>query len=108
MVGQCEISHPVRPSGVNITVNGAGTKEDFDTHSFYDDFDETVGKPRNVLFEASNKDEYEPLDARIWRKYNALHGRIFILIAMDVRRRAFLYQRVWKRDTSVAESGLHI
>lgn len=30
-----------------------------------DTMGEKMGKPRNVLFEASGKDEYQPLDARI-------------------------------------------
>ncbi|KAF7796586.1 hypothetical protein EIP86_007767 [Pleurotus ostreatoroseus] len=67
LVGQCEISHPVRGSGVRITLDGADG--DGDPLSPMDDMHETIAKPNNVLFEASKKDEYEPLDARISRLF---------------------------------------
>ncbi|KAI0344242.1 UPF0052-domain-containing protein [Trametopsis cervina] len=54
LVGQCEISHPIRRPSVND-----------DILSPVDDLDGTVGRPQNVLFEAAKKDDYDPLGARI-------------------------------------------
>ena len=65
LVGQCEISHPVNGAGVRITFED----ESDPRMSPADDLDGTIGKPRNVLFESSKKDEYEPLDARISRTH---------------------------------------
>lgn len=33
-----------------------------------DDLDGTISKPQNVLFEATKKDEYDPLGSRIARE----------------------------------------
>lgn len=64
LVGQCEISHPVRSASIRITFDQE------ELLSPVDDLDGTVPKPSNVLFEAAGKDEYEPLDARISRKFH--------------------------------------
>lgn len=66
LVGQCEISHPVRStaSGLSITVDGQDNLV-----SPIDDLGESVGRPNNVLFESAKKDEYEPLESRIAREF---------------------------------------
>lgn len=64
LVGQCEISHPIRSPSVSITLEG----EDDDLLSPVDDLDGTIRKPSNVLFEATKKGEYQPLDSRVSSK----------------------------------------
>lgn len=74
LVGQCEISHPVRrsPSDPTISITGdAQDEEDEDPLSPIDDM-RGSGKKSNVFFEASAKDDggtYERLRARIHRLY---------------------------------------
>lgn len=64
LVGQCEISHPVRPpQDFSITLD-----EEPHDHAV-DDPEGSSSKPRNVLFEASGKDHYEALSAKITRMY---------------------------------------
>lgn len=63
LVGQCEISHPIRrQAGVSITFD-----DDYNGDDSIDDLDGTINKPQNVLFEAAEKEEYEPLEAGIAR-----------------------------------------
>ncbi|KAH9949457.1 UPF0052-domain-containing protein [Amylocystis lapponica] len=63
LVGQCEISHPVR-SAPSISVT-----DDFDAPSPVDALDGVISPGHNVLFNSDAKDNYEPLDARISRLY---------------------------------------
>ncbi|KAK7692776.1 hypothetical protein QCA50_004409 [Cerrena zonata] len=64
LVGQCEISHPVRSGdGLSITLSGE------EPMSPQDDLGDTIRRPSNVLFESSGKDEYEPLGSKITRLY---------------------------------------
>ena len=71
LVGQCEISHPIRrPSGPSITF--VDDEKDSDEGDVIDpeddgDLDGTINKPQNVMFEADKKDEYDPLGSRIAR-----------------------------------------
>ncbi|KAI0932876.1 hypothetical protein AcW1_000131 [Taiwanofungus camphoratus] len=55
LVGQCEISHPVR-SAPSISITGASE-------------DGMISPLRNVMFQSESKGEYEPLTARIIRLY---------------------------------------
>ena len=59
LVGQCEISHPVRQHpGISIS-------SDESPASPVDPLDGTLARSRNVLFEAEGKNQFEPLNARI-------------------------------------------
>lgn len=80
LVGQCEISHPVRSSQPQISISGDLNDEEDSFDGARDDFgidDEDAMSPvnetrkRNVLFEASAKENgeaYESLSARISRE----------------------------------------
>ncbi|TBU54005.1 hypothetical protein BD310DRAFT_936957 [Dichomitus squalens] len=61
LVGQCEISHPVRQAP-RISVYG-------EDDAAVDPLDGTLPRSRNVLFEAEGKNDYEPLNARISRLF---------------------------------------
>lgn len=66
LVGQCEISHPVKqPLGINIIAPEAEHEDNADT----DALDGVISPQRNVLFQSEAKGEYEPLDASIVRLY---------------------------------------
>lgn len=67
LVGQCEISHPVR-SGNGLSITLSGEEEPLSPHD-QDGLSGTVGRPSNVLFESSKKGEYEPLSSRITSKW---------------------------------------
>ncbi|KAI0809092.1 hypothetical protein BC629DRAFT_1481903 [Irpex lacteus] len=72
LVGQCEISHPIRRStGPSITFDNEEDSDEVDTLTSEDgdDLDGTISKPQNVLFEATKKDQYDPLGSRIARLY---------------------------------------
>ncbi|KAH8101525.1 UPF0052-domain-containing protein [Cristinia sonorae] len=60
LVGQCEISHPVRSSVADLSISVEPTR---------DALDGNVGRPANVLFESTGKDDYEPLESRISRLF---------------------------------------
>ncbi|KAI1790455.1 hypothetical protein LXA43DRAFT_505430 [Ganoderma leucocontextum] len=63
LVGQCEISHPVRqPPGISVSLEE-------DPASPIDPLGGTLPRSRNVLFEAEGKNHYEPLNARITRLF---------------------------------------
>lgn len=71
LVGQCEISHPIRRhTGPSITFDNEEDSDEIDTLTSEDgdDLDGTISKPQNVLFEATKKDEYDPLGSRIARE----------------------------------------
>ncbi|KAI0089871.1 UPF0052-domain-containing protein [Irpex rosettiformis] len=72
LVGQCEISHPIlQPSGPSITFDNEEENDGIEASNSEDDddLDGTINKPQNVLFEATKKDEYHPLDSKIARLY---------------------------------------
>ncbi|KAM5542180.1 hypothetical protein V8D89_004053 [Ganoderma adspersum] len=63
LVGQCEISHPVRQHpGISIS-------SDESPASPVDPLDGTLARSRNVLFEAEGKSLFEPLNARITKLF---------------------------------------
>ncbi len=109
LVGQCDISHPIRRhTGPSITFDNEEDSDEVDilTSEDSDDLDGTISKPQNVLFEATKKDEYDPLGSRIARE-PAIRRLIIILELMFLTDRTLLYQCVWQRDTPVTQSGLH-
>lgn len=65
LVGQCEISHPVRTPNLDFSITVEEPWSPVDTMG------EKMGKPHNVLFEAAGKDDYQPLDARIFSNSNS-------------------------------------
>ncbi|KAL4244481.1 CofD-like domain superfamily protein [Abortiporus biennis] len=71
LVGQCEISHPI--PGLNTAGVGFSITVEESVSSVEDENDDEIGgsfgRPRNVLFEATKKDEYVPLDSRICRLF---------------------------------------
>ncbi|KAI0706212.1 UPF0052-domain-containing protein [Cytidiella melzeri] len=79
LVGQCEISHPIRRSpGVSISFDADADDDDDDEGNNsnnnelmtpIDDLDGTINRPQNIFFEATKKDDYDPLDCRITRLY---------------------------------------
>ncbi|KAI0726018.1 UPF0052-domain-containing protein [Fomitopsis betulina] len=65
LVGQCEISHPVaRAPSINVL-----SSDDADLHSPADGIDGVLSPKTNVMFQAHDKAEYQPLGARISRLY---------------------------------------
>lgn len=69
LVGQCEISHPVRQApGISISSNESPA-------SPVDPLDGTLPRSRNVLFEAEGKNHFEPLNARIISKWTINQNR---------------------------------
>lgn len=61
LVGQCEISHPVaRAPSINVL-----SSDDADLHSPADGIDGVLSPKTNVMFQAHDKAEYQPLGARI-------------------------------------------
>ncbi|KAI8983245.1 UPF0052-domain-containing protein [Trametes punicea] len=73
LVGQCEISHPVRQAP-RIDVSSESVPS-----SPIDALDGTLPRSRNVLFQSEGKDHYEPLSARITRLFyiNAYGNEIY-------------------------------
>ncbi|KAH9855840.1 UPF0052-domain-containing protein [Lenzites betulinus] len=63
LVGQCEISHPVRQE-LRIDVSAES-----EPASPVDPLDGTLPRSRNVLFQSEGKHHYEPLGARIARLF---------------------------------------
>jgi hypothetical protein len=59
LVGQCEISHPVR-SEIGVDVR---------PWSPLDGMGETILRGQNVMFEQESKEDYELLDSRITRQH---------------------------------------
>ncbi|RPD70798.1 UPF0052-domain-containing protein [Lentinus tigrinus ALCF2SS1-7] len=64
LVGQCEISHPVRQAP-RIDISGEGD----DPTSPVDPLDGTLPHSRNVQFQSADKDHYEPLNSRITKLF---------------------------------------
>ncbi|KAI0668661.1 UPF0052-domain-containing protein [Trametes maxima] len=63
LVGQCEISHPVRQAPrIDISTES-------EPGSPVDPLDGTIPRSRNVLFQAEGKNQYEPLNSRITRLF---------------------------------------
>ncbi|OSD05676.1 UPF0052-domain-containing protein [Trametes coccinea BRFM310] len=63
LVGQCEISHPVRQE-LRIDISSESEPQ-----SPVDALDGTLPRTRNVLFQSEGKHQYEPLHARIARLF---------------------------------------
>ncbi|KAI0771043.1 UPF0052-domain-containing protein [Trametes elegans] len=63
LVGQCEISHPVRQAP-RIDISSES-----EPASPVDPLDGTLPRSRNVMFQSEGKDHYEPLGARISRLF---------------------------------------
>ncbi|KAI0638853.1 UPF0052-domain-containing protein [Trametes polyzona] len=63
LVGQCEISHPVRqPLRIDVSTES-------EPSSPVDPLDGTLPRSRNVQFQAEDKDHFEPLSSRISRLF---------------------------------------
>jgi hypothetical protein len=63
LVGQCEISHPVR------TLSSTDVTPERDRYSPFDGMGEVISQRNNVMFNPHAKDEHEPLPARIISQY---------------------------------------
>lgn len=70
LVGQCEISHPVR----TLPADAAPER---DRYSPVDGMGEVISQRNNVMFNPHAKDDQEPLPARIISQY--LHVRITLI-----------------------------
>lgn len=64
LVGQCEISHPVARTP-SINVLASDEPDDADPLSPVDGLDGVLSPKGNVMFQAHDKAEYQPLGARI-------------------------------------------
>lgn len=66
LVGQCEISHPVAAS---ITIGTGPGTEPLEPWPPVDDMGEVIMPGNNVMFEAADKENYQPLGSRILRLF---------------------------------------
>lgn len=64
---------------------------------------ETISQRKNVMFEQGSKGEYQPLGARI-------SSTIDILFASrgSPNYRTLLYERIWLRDSPLAQPGVYL
>lgn len=77
LVGQCEISHPVAAS---ITIGTGPGTEPLEPWPPVDDMGEVIMPGNNVMFEAADKENYQPLGSRILRKSKVWEAHIFTIM----------------------------
>ena len=63
LIGQCEISHPVRKS--SFSIDNDLDDSALDLASPTDDLGATLSKSKNMMFNAGSKVDFEALDAPI-------------------------------------------
>ena len=67
LIGQCEISHPVRKS--SFSIDNDLDDSALNLASPTDDLRATLSKPKNMMFNAGSKVDFEALDAPISSEY---------------------------------------